>query len=264
MTFKKIIAVTLSVLGLLLLLINVSGLFKSLRNEELYNELTPYKDDISLRFEDARSQWKRGDYESEKDFAARMTMLINHSMAHYWKDEGIKNYYMKVPVWENYILSFTQWIKGDKKYEFRNYKKVIERGVGICSQPCIGLKYLLNVHGIKADLWDLKQHIVVGATFEDGTEYTLDPDYGYVIPYGMATLHNDPELVKEAYKNHDGVYAAHLTEHKHTGDIVQMYTQDGNNIYQMKKEFEDFSYMAKWILPLLLILPYFSSIILKK
>ena len=185
-------------------------------------------------------------------------------MAHYWRNEGIKKYYMRIPVWENYILSFRQWITGRKKYEFRSYKKVIERGVGICSQPCIGLKYLLNANGIESDLWDLQQHIVVGVTFEDGTEYTLDPDYGYVIPYGMSALQDNSELVWEAYKNHDGVYANHVEEHKHTEDIVTMYAQEGNNIYYMKKTFEDSSYYAKWILPLLLILPYFSTTLLRK
>ncbi len=264
MTIKKIFSLTMFLLGLVLLLINVFGLFKSLRNEELYSEITPYKDDISIRFEEAREQWKRVDMESEQEFASRVTMLVNNSMAHYWRDEGIKKYYMRIPAWENYILLIKQWITGHKKYEFRNYKKVIERGVGICSQPCIGLKYLLNANGIEADLWDLQGHIIVGTTFEDGTEYTLDPDYGYVIPYGMKALQDNPELVREAYKNHDGVYAPHLKEHKHTEDIVQMYAQDGNGIYTMKKPFEDFSYLAKWILPLLLLLPYLSMILLSK
>jgi len=264
MTSKRVFSATMFVLGLTLLLINVFGLFKSLRNEELYSEITPYKDDISIRFEEAKKQWNRGDMESDKEFAARATMLVNKSMAHYWRNEGIRKYHMRIPVWENYILTLKQWIAGHKKYEFRNYKKVIERGVGICSQPCIGLKYLLNANGIEADLWDLQQHIVVGVTFSDGTEYTLDPDYGYVIPYGMSALQGNPELVREAYKHHDGVYAPHLKEHKHTEDIVTMYAQEGNNIYHMKKPFEDFSYYAKWILPLLLLLPYFLTLLLRK
>lgn len=252
---KKIFRITLFIPGMLLLLINLSGFFLSLRNEALYSEITPYKDDISVRFEEARKAWKRGANETDGEFVSRATMLVNRSMAHYWKDEGIKKYHLRVPVWENYILTCKQWITGQKKYEFRNYKKVIERGVGLCSQPCIGLKDLLNAHGIKADLWDLQQHVVVGATLEDGTGYTLDPDYGYVIPVGMGRLKSNPDLVREAYKHHDDVYASYLKEHKHTEDIVRMYTQDGNHIYHMAKAFEDFSYLARWILPLLLILP---------
>ncbi|MEN8227036.1 MAG: hypothetical protein ABFS38_02695 [Bacteroidota bacterium] len=264
MSLKRVISIAMLLLGVTLLLINVFGLFKSLRNEDLYSEITPYKDDISIRFEEAKKQWDQGDMETDKKFAARVTMLVNRSMAHYWRDEGIKKYHMRVPLWENYILAFRQWISGQKKYEFRNYKKVIERGVGICSQPCIGLKYLLNAQGIKADLWDLQGHIVVGVTFDDESEYTLDPDYGYVISFGMGTLQENPELVSEAYKNHDGIYASHVTEHKHTNDIVNMYTQKGNNIYYMRKPFEDFSYYVKWIFPLLLLLPYLPATLLRK
>ncbi len=118
----------------------------------------------------------------------------------------------------------------------------------------------MNANGIEADLWDLQQHIVVGVTFYDKTEYTLDPDYGYVIPVAMRGLLVNQHLVREAYKNHDDVYAPHLTEHKHTDDIVKMYTQEGNHIYYMKKTFEDFSYIAKWIFPLLLIITLFFNL----
>ncbi len=256
----KITSLSLFVLGMILMVFNVTGLFKSLRNEELYSEVTPYKGDISVRFEEARKSWSRAGNEREQDFAARATMLINKSMAHYWRDEGIQKYHLRVPLWENYILTFTQWITGRKKYEFRSYQKAIERGVGLCSQPCIALKYLLNANGISADLWDLQQHIVVGATFRDGTEYTLDPDYGYVIPLPFDGLMHHQDLVREAYKNHDAVYASHVTEHKHTEDIVNMYTQEGNHIYQMKKQFEEFSYYAKWLLPLLFALPYLLTL----
>jgi hypothetical protein len=264
MTAKRIISVTLFILGMILLIYNITGLFKSLRNEELYSEVTPYKDDIAIRFEEAKKLWKRGENESAKDFAARATMLVNKSMAHYWRNEGIKKYYLRVPLWENYLLRIKQWVTGQKKYEFRNYQKAIERGVGLCSQPCIALKYLLNAHGIEADLWDLQQHIVVGVTFHDGTEYTLDPDYGYVIPVAIRGLQDNPNLVREAYLNHDVVYASHVTEHKHTEDMVKMYTQEGNHIYYMDKSFEDFSYVVKWVLPFLLVLPYLITLFLRK
>ncbi len=104
MTIKNFLSVALFLLGMVLLLLNIFGLFKSLRNEELYSEITPYKDDISIRFEEAKKQWKRGDMESEQEFTTRVTMLVNNSMAHYWRDEGIKKYYMRIPVGGTYIL----------------------------------------------------------------------------------------------------------------------------------------------------------------
>jgi hypothetical protein len=252
----KILKVLLFVFGLILLSLNITGLFKSLRNEELYSEITPYKDDISIPYSEVKDNLGRMKGESDMDFALRSSKLINHSMAHYWRNEGIKKYYMQVPLWENYVLSIHQRISGLKKYEFRNYKKVIERGVGICSQPCIALQYLLMDMGIKADLWDIKGHVVVEATFSDGTKFMLDPDYGNFVPYGMDEIQSDPELVRESYINQDSVYAAHIKEHKHTDDIVKMYEKEGNHIYYMEKSFEDFSYVMIWVLPFILIFPF--------
>ena len=252
----KIFKIVLFCLGLILLGINFLGQFKSLRNEELYKEVTPYKDDFTIRFSDVKKQWHRKENESDKEYALRVTILINNSMAHYWKDEGIKKYYLQVPIWENYLLSLKQFVLKRNKYEFRNYDKAIERGVGICSQPCIALKDLLNDHGIEADLWDIKGHVVVDAKFSDGSRYTLDPDYGQFVPYGMEEIQDNPELVRKSYKDQDDVYAPHLAKHKHTDDIVLMYAKDGNHIYFMDKSYEDFSYIAIWILPLLLMFPF--------
>jgi len=257
----KIVKIVLFLFGTLLLALNITGLFKSLRNEDLYSEITPYKNDISVRFEKAKNQLNRKKDESEKNYALRVTMLINNTMAHYWKDEGIKKYHLQVPVWENYLLALKQKVTGDKKYEFRNYKKVIERGVGIYSQHCIGLQDLLGKNGIKADLWDIGGHVVVGAHFSDGSEYTLDPDYGHCTPYGMKAIENNPELARQAYSNQDEVYAPHLKEHKHTDDILEEFGKEGNHIYTMNKGFENFSYVAIWIIPFLLMLPYFLSIL---
>ena len=257
----KIFRLVLFFLGLILLGFNIVGLFKSLRNEELYSEITPYKNDISIRFEEAKKQWDRRENESDKDYALRMSTLINHAMAHYYKDEGIKKYYLTVPVWENYLLRLKQIVTGKEKYEFRNYKKVIERGVGICSQPCIGLQDLLISNGIEADLWDLKGHIVVDAKFSDGTRYTLDPDYGQYVPHGMEEIQANPERVRKWYADQDDVYASHVKEHKHTDDIVKMYEKDGNHLYFMKKGFDDFSYVAIWIIPVLFMFPYLFALI---
>ena len=249
------------ILGIFLLMLNVTGLFSSLRNDELTLEPTPYKDDISVPFPEAKKQWNKMKDESDKDFAIRATWLFNHSMAHYWRDEGIKKYNMLVPFRENYILRLQQMLTGDKKYEFRNYKKVMERGVGICSQPCIGLQDLLRKNGIKADLWDIKGHVVVEATFKDGEKNILDPDYGHIVPYGMEDIEKDPNIVRASYSNQDEVYAPELKEHKHTQDIIDEYEKDGNHIYTMDKSFENFAYGAIWVIPLLLLIPYLLTLI---
>ncbi len=254
----RILAGILFFLGVILICLNIAGLFKSLRNDDLINEKTPYKDDISISLADARAQWHRKDGETDQDFALRMSDLINHAMAHYWKDEGIEKYHLRVPLWENYILYFMGFIKPAeyRKYEFRTYKKIIERGVGICSQPSIALKDLLNENGIEADLWDIAGHVVVRTTFNDGSAYILDPDYGQYAPFDIPEIENDPELVRPYYEDQNDVYAPHLKEHRTTDSLVELYGKEGNNIYYMDRSFERFSYLAKWILPLLLMLPF--------
>jgi hypothetical protein len=251
-----IIRNSLFALGIFLLALDIFGLFKSMRNEALYSEVTPYRNDITVRLEDAKKQFDRKENETDKDYALRECMLFNHAMAHYWKDEDIRKYHMRVPLWENYLLTIKEWITGNKKYVFRNYKKAVERGVGICSQPCTALQDLLQEKGIKADLWDIAGHVVVGVKFNDGSEYTLDPDYGHCIPYGMTAIENNPELARPTYANQDEVYEPGLKDHKHTNDILEEYGKEGNHIYTMAKGFENFSYVAIWIIPFLLVLPW--------
>jgi len=252
----KILRIVLFTFGLILIVFNIFGLFKSLRNEELYSEITPYKNDISIHLDKAKKQWHRTANENKKNFALRATMLINHSIAHYWRDEGITKYHLLVPVWENYLLWLKQKVTGDKKYEFRNYKKAIERGVGLCSQASRALKGLLNDYGIDAEIYDLAGHVIVPVKFKDGTGYVLDPDYGKYVPFDIEAIEANPELVRGSYADQDDVYVPYLKVHKHTDDIVKMYEKDGNHIYFLKKGFEDFSYIAIWIIPLLLLLPY--------
>jgi len=50
----------LLIAGIVLLLLNTIGLFKSLRNEDLYAEINPYKNDISIRLSDAEKQLNEG------------------------------------------------------------------------------------------------------------------------------------------------------------------------------------------------------------
>ena len=244
--------------GLLLLGLNIAGLFKTLRNPALQTEKTPYKDDVTLSLEEARKSWDRRPDENEKAYAVRATLLVNRVMAHYWKDEGIRKYHLRVPLWENYILWFAGLVKPDvyRKYEFRDYEKAMERGVGICSQQAMALKGLLMANGIKASLWDIAGHVVVSAVFSDGSQWILDPDYGKYVPYSIRQIEEDPERVRASYAGQDDVYASWLKKHKTTDDLVKEYEKTGNHIYTMDPTFENFSYVAVWIIPFLLMFPF--------
>ncbi|VAW12781.1 hypothetical protein MNBD_BACTEROID01-544, partial [hydrothermal vent metagenome] len=118
-------------MGLFLLSINIFGLFKSMRNPALYTEeKTSRVNDVTIKWEDAKKAIARKPDESDKDFALRINDVVSKSMSHYWKKEGLKKYYMQVPVWENYILYTSSLFKKDKAYEFKENKYIrnLERG----------------------------------------------------------------------------------------------------------------------------------------
>ena len=159
-TFKKI----LFYVGILLLAINVYGLFKSLRNPAIYDEektLHNRLGDITIKYPDIEKDFARHANESEKDFAIRMNTVVNKGMCHYWKDDGVAKYNLRVPVYENYLLYAAAYIdpKEYSKYEFSDYKKDLERGL-VCAQrirlysKAFSIKTgLMQVFGILQGMW---------------------------------------------------------------------------------------------------------------
>ncbi|MBS1610604.1 MAG: hypothetical protein JSS70_17975 [Bacteroidetes bacterium] len=263
--FKKIIFV----LGVLLLAINIFGLFKSLRNPAIYSEenrLHNRINDITIKYPDIKEQLVRRDHESNKDFAIRINKVVNDGFAHYWKAEGIDKYHLRVPVWENYLLFAASYInpKQYERYEFSNYKKDLERGVGLCSSHSIVVKGVLKKNGIKAELLDVGgKHVVVRAELGDSSTYMLDPDYGIVVPYDTAAISANPELVRAPYKNMAALYYPDAKDPYTTDTMVNIFGKR-KYVYTVDNEFEYFSYWAIWIIPILLMLPYGLILIRKK
>ena len=255
-TFKKIIFI----FGVFLLAINIYGLFKSMRNPEIYTEEKTLRNrlsDITITYPEIKDSLLRKDHEPDKDFAIRVNKVVNNGFAHYWKEAGITKYNLRVPVWENYLLYAASFIdpKEYKRYEFSNYKKDMERGVGLCSSHSIVVKGVLLDNGIKAELLDVgKKHVVVRAELE-GAGYILDPDFGVVVPYDTGAIQANPELVREPYKNMAALYYPDAKE-PYTTDIMVDIFGKKKYVYTVDNWFEYFSYWAIWILPLLLMLSY--------
>ncbi len=262
----KIIKNLLFVLGLFLLAINIFGLFKSMRNPALYTEKkTSRVNDVTIKWEDAKKAIARKPNESDKDFALRINDVVSKSMSHYWKKEGLKKYYMQVPVWENYILYASSLFKKNKAYEFKKkYKKNLERGVGLCSTHSIVVKGILLDNGIDAQLWGLSRHVVVRAKVSDNEWYILDPDYGLYIPHDIPEIEANSEIVRPSYENMADLYKADAKDPYTTDFVVHIYGLKEHKIYDYDARFENFSYVAIWVLPLLLILPLFLQVIRKK
>jgi hypothetical protein len=262
-TFKILLFVS----GLILLGLNITGFFKSMRNPEIYTEKNTSRiNDVTIKYPEIKKKLIRQKNETDKDFAIRVNEVINKGFSHYWHNEGISKYHLRVPVWENYIL----WAAGSispskyRKYEFCNYEKNLERGVGLCSTHSIVVKGVLNDNDIDASLWDIAGHVVVRAKVGENEWYILDPDFGVVIPYDIPDIEADPEIVRPYYKDMANLYRKNARDPYTTDHVVELYEKKGNHIYTMNGSFENFTYLAIWIIPLLMIFPLILEMLKQK
>lgn len=247
--------------GIVLMGINIFGLFKSMRNPAIYTEEVTLRNrigDVTIEYPEIRELLKKGDQESNVDFAVRINKVVNDGFAHYWKAEGTRKYHLRVPVWENYLLNLAAYIHPEKygRYEFANYKKNLERGAGLCSSHSIVVKGVLLENGIKAELLDVGgHHVVVRAELDDTATYILDPDFGIVVPFDTAAITANPELVRAPYQNMSELYYSDAVDPYTTQILVDIFG-DKLHVYNVENWFENFSYWAIWIIPLILMMPY--------
>lgn len=264
----KILTKILLATGLVLLGLNIFGLFKSMRNPAVYSEEMNQRNrihDITIRYPEIIDMLRKEPDESDVDFGMRINKVVNDGFMHYWKSEGIEKYHMRVPLWENYILYFASYMNPEKyaKYEFSNYKKNLERGVGLCSTHSTIVKGVLLENGIKAELMDVGgHHVVVRAELNDTAIYMLDPDFGVVVPHDTAAITANPELVRAHYSQMASLYYPDAKD-PYTTDILVDIFGDRKYTYEVEGNLEKFAYPAIWILPLLLILPFAISLIRK-
>ncbi len=257
---KKTVFTILFVAGVVLLVINVYGLFRTMRNPAVYtleNTLHNRVNDATIRYPEIKDMLKKKPGESNIDFGVRTTHVVADGFAHYWRTDGIDKYHMRVPVWENYLLYAASYINPGKykRYEFVNYRKNLERGVGLCSTHSTILKGTLLDNGIKAELLDVGgHHVVVRAELNDTATWILDPDFGIVVPYDTAAIHANPELVRASYKDMANLYYPDAVD-PYTPDILVDIFGKKLHVYELHNWFEGFSYVAIWIIPLLLMLP---------
>jgi len=111
--------VILAIIGVLLLGLNITGLFTSLRNPEIYHETnTPIKNDITLS-EKQVYEILDSDRSNRAEYIKKAVKAINQGIAHYWENDGIDRYNLRIPIQENYILNLSSFILPSKfqKYE---------------------------------------------------------------------------------------------------------------------------------------------------
>jgi len=258
------------IMGIILFLINISGIFIPLRNEQIYSEKN-----IGLRKHITLTEdqlWEKVNSDSTDilSYVKSLNSSVNQGIAHYWRDEDIDKYNLRIPLSENYFLYAASWIYPPtfQKYEFSHYKKAIERGVGLCSQQAIIISEILKEKNINSKIVGLDGHVVATAQVDkmQNQWWVLDSDYGVIIPHNLREIEHNPKLISTYYSQ------AGYDKNK-INILIDIYGANGNRLINGVKEYdsriksyflkyyiESFTYLMKWLLPLFLIIPYIIKI----
>ena len=248
-------------LGFCLFIINLFGLFISLRNESIYQEKnTSFANDIILTEKEFYDRINKAVID-KKEYITNLNEAVNQGIAKYWQNAGINKYNLRIPFYENYLLFIASYLNPEEylKYEFISYRRAIERGVGLCSQQAIIVSEILLEKNIPSFIVGLSGHVVLRAQVDENRDewWVLDPDYGVVIPYDIDFIENDPKTIRP-------FYAQAGYKQKTTAKLEKIYGKKGNFVsneqgargYQIKRyRDEPIFYFLKWIIPCMLITP---------
>ena len=106
-------------LGFCLFIINISGLFISLRNESIYQEKTGFTDDINLTEKELYHRINKTVID-KKEYITNLNEAVNQGIAHYWRDEGINKYSLRIPFYENYLLFIASYLNPEEYLKYSN------------------------------------------------------------------------------------------------------------------------------------------------
>ncbi len=133
----------------------------------------------------------------------------------------------------------------------------------MCSQQAIIVVGILNDSGIDAEMLGLAGHVVLRASVSDDSWYVADPDFGVIIPHDIPEIEANPELVRPYYRGIEAQFRS--ADNSVSPDwAVEVYGKNGNRVFKngvpgyvhWKKFYpERLSYIAIWIVPLIMIAP---------
>lgn len=248
------------VLGMWLMLVNLIGLGVPLRSAELVNETATYfTEDLKLDEASFREQLAALDPSDRRAYFTALTQLVSDGILHYWREDGMDEYRLRLPWSENFLIRAMSYVnpKFFRLYEFQDVDRALERGVGLCSQHAIIQTGILRAQGTDARLVELNGHVVLTAEVEEGEWWVLDPDYGVVIPMSLDAAEEHADEVAQIYAR------AGFSDYD-VDKVEEWFSTRDNVIYAGGSEsyqvelwlFEQVAYVAKWMLPPLLMLPW--------
>ncbi len=253
----KSVSALVFALGIILLLINLSGVLIPLRGAGVYDEIeyAGYARTVQHRAKDVYAQINRNAAIDEQypEYVKRLNKLIFESTVHYWPESGDPAFRLRVPLRENYLIYFEQLLHGKRdNYEFCRAERAIERAVSVCSQASKILTDILTRNRVKAHIVGLEGHVVVRARVDKDNDiwWILDADYGVVIEYDIADIEANPEIIRP-------FYAAQTYSGAVIDSLVGIYSREGNRVIDenLECEAEDHSYLLKWMLPVVGLIP---------
>jgi len=255
---RKKIIIIFFIAGFLLLCINITGFFIPLRSPDI-SQLNNTQFGININEQQVFDVVENTSIDRES-YIINVNDAIHSGVAHYWEDDGIDHYHLRVPIYENYILFYASYVWSDKykKYEFvYNYRKAIERGVGLCSQKSIIVYELLERNNIDSKIIGLGGHVVVSvlANPKNDEWWVLDPDYGVIIQHNIHEIEKNPKIIwndysKKGYSN-ETIY-----------QLEKIFGNSDNAIYETSDYYSEMiSYLLIWLIPLCCMLPFSINLI---
>ena len=259
-------------IGVVLLGINAAGLVLPLQHPELHTEKGKIlKDQVVITEEQFYRKVQRSN-ESIPEYVTQLNEAVHQRLIYYeWgKENGAK--YWRLPIHENYLIYFSRqvlylyrWIRDElavpgrapvSVYEFANYRKVVERGIGLCAQHAVVVCSLLQENKIACKMVMLENHVVVIAQVDprNNVWWLLDSDYGVVVPHDFDRITFSPDIAAPYYraKGYDEATTAaivsYFAKEKTIADSVK------EAFGEKRYYFELWSYYLVWIIPIVLVI----------
>ena len=112
--FLNLTVKTLFYLGFFLFIINIIGLFISLRNESIYQEKnTSFANDIILTEKEFYDRINKAVID-KKEYITNLNEAVNQGIAKYWRNAGINKYNLRIPFYENYLLFIASYLNPEE------------------------------------------------------------------------------------------------------------------------------------------------------
>ena len=238
-----------------------------------------YPNDVTLTSKEAISKLNSLDIENE-DFLREANQIVSSSIAHYMSgdiysiSDSIKM--MKNNLWiaptNNYIIWTASFFYPKfRKFHLFNYKSIINRGIGDCSQQAIALQDFLRKSGVNAYIFGLDGHVVVYVNDQKWGELVLDPDIGVYLPYTKDEIQSNPSLIEPYYRD-KGISESTIKKYvalfaRSNQEFDPPYSRLSESVYKYRPKlflFWKISEIIKWIIPICLIFPLIHNRFLKR